>query len=67
MVNDIERIITIDTKDENERDRLSDYILHQLCYRKDWKDGNIVLDINEPWKIKIYIYKGCKRMPRISI
>lgn len=67
MNKELLRTITIETKSEREQMALSDYVYQQLKVKKDWKLGNIALNVDEPFVVKIYIYKDCESIPHISI
>lgn len=67
MKSELIRTITIETTNEKEKDALGDYIYQQLVGKKDWILGYIGLNVDEPCVVKVYIYKGCKAIPHISI
>lgn len=59
--------ITIRTVDASEQTRIGNSIHHQLVGNQDYIDSNIVLNIDEPNEVNLYIFKECKNVPDIVI
>lgn len=63
----LKRHVIIRTVNEEEHMRTANSIHHQLVGNKDYKDSNIILNIDEPNEINLYIFKECENVPDIII
>ena len=59
--------ITIRTIDTDEQMRIANSIHHQLVGNRDYKDNNIVLNIDINNEVNLYIFKECENVPDIII
>ena len=61
------RHICIKCADDKEQMNIGNDIHMQLCGKKDYIDNNIILNIDSPCDINIYIYEECEEIPTITI
>lgn len=60
--------IQIETSTEEEKLRIGNKIHNQLVGNKDYIDCNIVLNIDEPYTVRLWIYDDCVNpIPEIRI
>ena len=67
MDNNLKMHITIRTTDEKEQMKIGNSIHHQLVGNQDYKNSNIVLNIDEENEVNLYIFKECEIVPDIVI
>lgn len=67
MEKELKMKITIETSTEKEQTAIGYAIHEQLCGNKDYKDSNIILNIDVENVIKLYIFKECENIPTIVI
>lgn len=59
--------VRIWTADEKEQMKVANFIHQQLVGNKDYKDNNIILNIDVDNEVNLYIFEECKDIPTISI
>lgn len=59
--------ITIRTTDEKEQMRVGNSIHHQLVGNEDYRNNNIILNIDVGNEVNLYIFKECENIPDIVI
>lgn len=59
--------ITIETDTEKEQMAIANHIHEQLRGNQDYKDSNIVLNIDVENTIRLYVFKECENVPPIVI
>ena len=46
---------------------IGEYIHNQLKGYRDYKNSNIVLNIDEPYTVRLWVFKECKDIPKITL
>ena len=59
--------ICIKCMDDKEQMAVGNHIHMQLCGKKDYIDNNIILNIDSPCEVNVYIYEECEEIPTITI
>lgn len=67
MDKQLKRHVIIRCIDDDDQMRIANSIHHQLVGNKDYKDSNIILNIDERNEINLYIFKECENDPDIVI
>lgn len=59
--------IIIETANDEDKLKIGNHIHEQLVGNKDYIDSNIILNIEEPNKVRLYVYDECEYIPPITI
>lgn len=59
--------IRIKASTEEEKFRIGDKIHEQLVGNKDYIDSNIVLNIEQPLTVRLWVHDECENIPEIHI
>ena len=59
--------IKIEASTEEEKFKIGNKIHEQLVGNKDYIDSNIVLNIEQPLTVRLWIYDECEDIPEIRI
>ena len=63
----VKMYIQIEVQSEDEKKEIGNKIHKQLMGNQDYIDSNILLNIDEPYTIRLWIFKECKSVPSITI
>ena len=66
-MDDVKMAIMIETESDEEKWRIGTLIHEQLRGNQDYIDSNILLNMDDPDTVRLYIFKECKNVPRITI
>lgn len=66
MHESLQRIVVIETADNEEKMRIGTSIHEQLRGNQDYIDSNIVLNVDDDCTIRLWILKACKEVPKIT-
>ena len=64
---EIKRCITIDVNSEQEKMEIGKKIHEQLVNNQDYIDSNIILNIDYPLAVHLWIFNECENIPEIHI
>lgn len=67
MDNGLIKHISIKCVDDEEKMNVGNRIHMQLTGKKDYIYDNIILNIDKPCEVNVYIYKECEEIPTITI
>ena len=67
MEDKLKMAIRIEVPDNDRRYEIGNAIHEQLVGNQDYIDSNIVLNIEEPRTVKLYIFEECENIPKITI
>lgn len=67
MDSTLKREIVITVKSEEEQMEIANSIHHQLVGNRDYKDSNIVLNIDKDNTVRLYIFEECEEIPDIVL
>lgn len=61
------KIISITVCSEKEKIKVGQAIHNQLMGNQDYIDSNIILNIDEPYTVNLFIFPECSNVPKIVI
>lgn len=67
MDNTLLASVTIETKNDDEKMRIGSNIHEQLRGNQDYIDCLIILNIDEPNIVRLWVDKRCKEIPNITL
>lgn len=66
-MDDLKMHMTIKTTSEEEKMRIGNSIHEQLVGNQDYRDSNILLNIDDENEVNLYVFKECENFPNITI
>lgn len=66
-MDDLKMHMTIKTTSEEEKMRIGSSIHEQLVGNQDYRDSNILLNIDDENEVNLYVFKECENVPNITI
>lgn len=67
MDNNLKMHVNIKVNDDKEQMKIGNFIHEQLRGNKDYQNSNIVLNIDEPNEVNLYVFNECEEIPTIQI
>lgn len=64
---DVKKYIQIEVQTEEEKKVIGTKIHEQLIGNQDYIDSNIILNIDEPYMVRLWFFKECENVPSITI